>query len=1167
MGFTYEQQQAIEKDGANILVSAAAGSGKTTVLVARIINKIVNKKIDIDKLLVVTFTNAAASEMKERLLKALYDEIDNNPDDVHLQKQINLINQAHISTISSFCLDVIRNNFFEIGMSANFRVGDPTEIEIIKQEAIEEVFENKYEEQDKDFLELLNMYTTYRDDEPLKQIILSLFDFISSIPYPHKWIENAVNDYNINTDDFARTKWGQLIIDRTKNIINDSLLSLNMAKNMLYGNSNLMDCFDIIQEDIVDFETLKYETWDDIYSGVNLKQWKPWSRKRKYEEGEKELKDKAKEIRDEVKNTFTKKVQKVFEFNSEDSIQDVHEMYETLKKIKTLLYEFEKEFNKRKKERNIVDFSDIEHLALGLLVDKDGNKTEIAKNYDFNEILVDEYQDSNLIQESILNAVANGNNTFMVGDVKQSIYRFRQARPDLFLDKYDKYQTITQSDGKLDKDTKIQLYKNFRSREEVLDITNTVFENIMSKKLGEINYNQEEYLNYSADFENPKINCKPELYIIDTTNKTDEEDEEKLEEDDLEILDNATLEARLACKKIKELHDENVEYKDIAILLRSPGNVANIYEKELTEAGIPVFSDATSEYLESIEIDTILSLLKIIDNPLQDIPLVTVMRSPIGGFDDNELIEIRLNKREGNFYYSLLESENGGNKELADKIKAFLELIDSFKKVENQLPLDELIWKIYSDTGYYHYVRLMPNGKLRQANLRKLFEKAKEYEKISFKGLFNFITFIEKVASKSSSNMMAAKIIGENDNVVRIMSVHKSKGLEFPIVILCGVEKKFNEQDMKSRIIYDQDLGIGMNYIKDTIEYSTLTKEAINIKAKRESMSEEMRILYVALTRAKEKLIIIGSDKNTDKNLYQKRIDIDKYHGKDKPEKLNNNLVEKYNRFLDWLELVYEYNPKANFEIKIINKEELKLSSVEEVKQIQNTRKIDNLKYEKIDKLLNWHYNYNMLVEAPSKTSVTVLKNSNLKFDDNQVILLDSEITEKHEKNIVKLDIDKNEDTSISPAQKGTLIHLLLQKLENNEIEKTIQSLKIKEEEKEFLNKNIKTIENYINSNLFDELVQAKSINKETPFYMNIKYKDTGENILVQGVIDLYYIDKNDDVVLVDYKTDRNVDETILKERYFNQLNIYKVALKQALNKDVKKCCIYSTFLNKIIEL
>ena len=311
MGFTYEQQQAIEKDGANILVSAAAGSGKTTVLVARIINKIVNKKIDIDKLLVVTFTNAAASEMKERLLKALYDEIDKNPDDVHLQKQINLINQAHISTISSFCLDVIRNNFFEIGMSANFRVGDPTEIEIIKQEAIEEVFENKYEEQDKDFLELLNMYTTYRDDEPLKQIILSLFDFISSIPYPHKWIENAVNDYNINTDDFAQTKWGQLIIDRTKNIINDSLLSLNMAKNMLYGNSNLMDCFDIIQEDIVDFETLKYETWDDIYSGVNLKQWKPWSRKRKYEEGEKELKDKAKEIRDEVKNTFTKKVQKV----------------------------------------------------------------------------------------------------------------------------------------------------------------------------------------------------------------------------------------------------------------------------------------------------------------------------------------------------------------------------------------------------------------------------------------------------------------------------------------------------------------------------------------------------------------------------------------------------------------------------------------------------------------------------------------------------------------------------------------------------------------------------------------------------------------------------------------------------------------------------------------
>ena len=1163
MGFTHEQQQAIDKYGSNILVSAGAGSGKTTVLVARIINKIINKRIDIDKLLVVTFTNAAASEMKERLLKALYDEIDKNPEDVHIQKQINLINQAHISTISSFCLDVIRNNFYEIGISANFRVGDPTEIEIIKQESIEEVFERNYENQSEDFLELLDSYTTYKDDEPLKQIILNLFEFISSIPYPENWLEQAVEDYNIETLDYGETKWGRIIKSRCEEIINDGVLSLEIAKNMLYGNTNLQDCYEIIQEDIADLKSIKFDTWDLAYRNINSKEWKPWSRRRKYEEDEKELKDKAKEIRDEVKGNFIKKVSRLFEFSSSEAIEDVKEMYSVLKKLQILLREFEEEFSKRKKERNIVDFSDIEHMALNILIDKDGKKSLIAKNYEFDEILVDEYQDSNLIQESILNAVSNGKNIFMVGDVKQSIYRFRQARPELFIEKYDKYILASDEDN-LGENIKIQLYKNFRSREEVLSITNTVFQNIMSKRLGEIEYNKDEYLNQSGKFDKPRFDCKPELYIIDKK----DENEDELDSENLEILDNATLEARLVCKKIKELHNQKVDYKDIAILLRSPGNVANIYEKELTEAGIPVFSDATSEYLESIEIDTILSLLKVIDNPLQDIPLVTVLRSPIGGFDDNELIKIRLCKREGNYYYALLEASKMDDL-LSNKINVFLKFLKSIKEQENQLPLDELIWKVYSDTGYYHYVRLMPNGKLRQANLRKLFEKAKDYEKISFKGLFNFITFIEKVAAKSSNNMMAAKIIGEHDDVVRIMSIHKSKGLEFPIVILCGVEKKFNEQDMKEKIIYDQDIGIGVNYIKNRIEYSTLTKEAINIKAKKETISEEMRILYVALTRAKEKLIMIGADNNAEVNLNNKNMEIEKYHGKDRTDKFNDNLVGKYNRFLDWLELVYMYNGNKDFEIKIINKNQLKSKeeSIED-KTIIIDEKVDIEKYEKIDKLLKWNYNYNMSIEAPSKTSVTALKNCKLEFTDNDVILLeDNEIDNSRIIEINDLNILNKNDSGISPAQKGTLIHLVLQKLENDGIKETIDGLKVKQEEKDYLNKNISIIERYVNSNLYKELKQAKEIYKECPFYINVKYLDSDEFILVQGIIDLYYINKDNEVVLVDYKTDRNVDEKILTERYYNQLGIYKIALKQSLKRDVKKCCIYSTFLNKLIEI
>ncbi|MBR3325138.1 MAG: helicase-exonuclease AddAB subunit AddA [Clostridia bacterium] len=1162
MGFTKEQTQAIENDGANILVSAAAGSGKTTVLVARIINKIIMKKIDIDKLLIVTFTNAAASEMKERLLKALYDEIDKNPNDVHLQKQVNLINQAHISTISSFCLDVIRNNFFEIGMSANFRVGDPAEIEILKQEAIEEVFENNYELQNEDFLDLLNKYTIYKDDEPLKNIILKLFDFTSSIPYPHKWINQAVEDYNVEVEDFAQTKWGKIIIDRAKQLIDDSIISLERAKKMLYGNSNLMKPYELINEDINDLKSIDFSTWDKAFLGINSKVFNPWSAKRKLEQDEIELKEKAKGIRDEVKKVFEKQIKKsLFIYNSNESISDIKKMYFTLKKIERLLLEFEEGFSSKKKERNVVDFSDIEHTALNLLIDKQGKKTEIAKQNDFNEILIDEYQDSNLIQESILSAISSGNNLFMVGDVKQSIYRFRQARPDLFIEKYEKYDLI-KNDNEIKDDTKIQLYKNFRSREEVLNFSNVIFQNIMSKQLGEIEYNEDEYLNYVEKEEKAKIDCKSEMYIIETK-ESDEKDEER--EEEIGVVDNATLEARLACKKIKELHNEGIDYKDIAILLRSPGTVGAVYEKELLEAGIPVFSDATSEYLESIEIDTIISLLKIIDNPLQDIPLVSVLRSPIGGFNDNELIEIRLNKKEGNYYNALVETSNDNN-ELGNKVKDFLNKIDEFRMLQNEIPLDELIWKIYSETGYYHFVRLMPNGKLRQANLRKLFEKAKEYEKISFKGLFNFIGFIEKVASKSSSNLIAAKIIGEKDDVVRIMSIHKSKGLEFPVVILCGVEKRFNEQDMKTKIIYDQDIGIGINYIDDGIEYPTLTKDAINIKAKKELVSEEMRILYVALTRAKDKLIIIGADQNVQKKLNEKESEVEKYHGKGSINKLNNNLVEKYNRFIDWIELVYKTDKKLNLNLEIIPKSEIKYEEkIENENRDEIDRKIDRIKFEEIDKLLKWNYNYSILVEAPSKTSVTALKNCKIKIKNDEIFMLDDRVTEKE---IIPLNLDFNEqDKNLTPAEKGTLIHLVLQKLENEDVNSTIDNLKVNKEEKDFLKNNQKIIEEYIKTPLFKDLKNAIETHKETPFYINIKYKNTGESVLVQGVIDLYYINQNNELILVDYKTDQGVNEEILKQRYINQLEIYKVALKRALKRDVKKCCIYSTFLNKLIKI
>ena len=1265
MNWTKEQKQAIENKNANILVAAAAGSGKTTVLVSRIINKVIVDNVDIDKLLVVTFTNAAASEMKEKLLNKLYEAIDKEPDNKNLQRQINLINRAHISTIHSFCLDVIRNNFFELGISANFRVGDETEIEIMKEEAIEKVFEDNYESENEDFQLLLNMYTSYKDDKPLKDIILKMYDFIASIPFPEKWLDDAIKDYDVKEKDFSDTKWGKIIIDYTKSTIEGYLKNLEQAKKTLEGNQNLIDFYENIKKEIVFYQTIDYSSWDKIFFQINSKEKNDWPRKSKLDEYEKELKEEAKKIRDSVKNDFEKKLLKLYSYSSDDAILDITSMKKILIIIQKLLNEFKTEFTDRKREKNVVDFSDIEHLALKLLINEDGTKTEIAKKYDFEEIMCDEYQDSNLVQEQILKSVSNGHNIFMVGDVKQSIYRFREARPDLFLNKYEMYKPANGTEKELKDDTKILLYKNFRSRENVVDFVNTVFQSIMSKALGEIDYTKNEYLNFAASFDEPKIDCRTEIYVIETENQEIEEDtpknikgvessentieafskiakvqenmaeenakekndentrariekntkekiDEEIENDDEIAVDKAVLEARLIAKKIKELNQQGIEYKDIAILLRSPSVTAPVYEKELTEEGIPIFTDTSEDYLSSIEIDTIMSLLKIIDNPLQDIPLVTVMRSVIGGFSDNELIEIRLHKNVGAYYYavkSVLEDKE--ESELKWKVQEFAQLIDEFRKVEKELPLDEFIWKIYSETGYYHYVRLMPNGKLRQANLRKLFEKAKEYEKISFKGIFNFITFIEKVASKKSSGFTEAKIIGENDNVVRIMSIHKSKGLEFPICIIGNAGKRFNLKDMQDKIIYDQDVGIGVNFIdkKALIEYPTLTKQAINLKARKEMISEEMRVLYVALTRAKEKLIIVGCDKKAKENIEKISSQIQSYYPVEKPEKINPSLVEKYIRYLDWIELVLEFSEgfkEQNVKFEIVNKESLKNEKKEEKSNEktlldQDLNKYDKEKYKKVDELLTWKYPKETSEDIPGKTSVTALKNQAMKINkDGKLEIISENLDENEEQKITNRNINKDatsaninndnlkeeneieksninnntnikkfildeKDEKLKANEKGSLIHLVMQKIENCNIEETIDKLTVTEKEKKFLLENKSIIESYIKSDLFKELQEAKEIHKEEAFYMNVKYKHS--DVLVQGVIDLYYINKNDELILVDYKTDKNINDEILKERYQNQLLMYKTALEKSLKRKVDKTYIYSTELNKEVKI
>lgn len=1125
--------------------------------------------------------------MREKILEAIYKKIEENPEDENLQKQVILLNKASISTIHSFCLDVIKNNFYEIDVSANTRIADDSEILLLQQEVIDDLFEEKYEEEDSNFIKLIKTYTKYNQDEVLKDLILRVYSYIQASPFPEEWLEEQIGKLNIEDDtNFSDTVWGKIITENANQILEDSILKLQNIRTKMTRFPELDKFTAKIEDDIDKYTYIQnnLSDWDTAVEAINTLKNAIWTKDQKITN---DLKDEAKDVRESTKDEF-KKVKKLMNCSSEEAVQDIKYMYPILKMLKDLILEFSQKFYQRKREKNIMDFSDMEHLALKILVKKDENgnvvKSEIAKKYEnkFEEIAIDEYQDSNLVQEYILTSVSRGNNIFMVGDVKQSIYKFRQARPKLFLDKYDSYK-LEPVDGE---DRKIQLFKNFRSRSNILDFTNLVFEDIMSRKLGNIEYNQDEYLNLGANFETiQNQDYKTELEILDLSEENDDiwkTDEEETEEEQ-EKVEDVVLEARFVARKIKELIDDkyqiidkktgrrDIQYKDIAILLRTSSGVANVYEKEISELEIPVYSDSSSQYLQSVEIETIMSLLRIINNPMQDIPLVTVMRSPIGNFTDNELIEIRMADRNSSFYEALLKSD-------LEKAHRFLSLLKELREDEEYMTLDEWIWNIYTKTGYMNYVNLMPNGALRVSNLRMLFERAKQYEEASFKGLYNFINFIDKIKF-NQEDLKAAKIIGENENVVRIMTIHKSKGLEFPVVILAGVGKQFNFRDLNGKILLDQDLGMGPQYIDSDryIEFKTLAKKALAIKAKNEAISEEMRILYVALTRAKEKLIIVGRQKDVNKKMSEKQKLLEIYSTID-DNKINPYLLQKYKTYLDWLELIYLKEGVANtknlFTVNINKREKTSVKIENEVEDIsekiieESNKNNDEQEKEKIKEILNWQYKHQSIEGIPTKTSVSKLKEKR-----------EQEIQITQEPKF----INEEAKTKLTGAQKGTLIHLCLQKMRETEeynlekITELIEGLKDKEiiTEIEVQNIDKEKLLEYTNSQLWTELKQAKEIHKEHPFYINIKAsriynqinKEDDEDILVQGVIDLFFIDKDDKLILVDYKTDYVQNENELVEEYKGQLDLYKEALEQSLNKKVDKMCIYSVYLNKLIEI
>ena len=1222
--WTNEQLQAIQEKNSNILVAAAAGSGKTAVLVERIIHKIIDEQMDIDKILVVTFTNAAASEMRERILEAIYKKLEENPENVHLQRQIILLNKASICTIHSFCLDVIHNHFYEIDLPSNFKIADTAEIDLLKQEVLDDLFEQKYTENDKNFIELLENYTNYRGDEALQELVLKIYKFIQSSPFPIKWLQEKLELLKIEDKDISQTIWGKLIIQTVDDDIQESIMQLEVTKSKMALYPEMTKFYQTISEDIINLQDLqKYNFWDELYIKLLNFNFSKWPVDKKVIN---DLKEDSKEIRDKVKKHIKEKTAKLLSCSQEQAVKDLKIITPILENLSNLVTEFTKNFAEKKKEKNCIDFNDIEHFALKILLDENNNPTEVAKKYKekFEEIAIDEYQDSNLVQEAILTSISKGNNIFMVGDVKQSIYKFRQARPELFLQKYDEYKNKeekTQEDN-----LKIQLFRNFRSRQNILNITNLVFESIMSKELGDINYNENEYLNYGANYPEPEeiknyagiaeldiIDLKEDESITAFEGEEDEEEQERVEDD--------VLEAKFVANKIQELLNSNymvfdkkqgyrkIRPKDIVILLRATSNLSPIYEKELSDLELPVFSDTSGTYLDTVEIQTILSVLKIIDNPLQDIPLVVVLRSSICNFTDNDLITIRLTDRNCNFYEALIKTRLICEGDLKNKIESFLEKLEKWKSISQYMPLDEFIWQIYLDTGYYQYVGLLPNGAMRQANLKTLFEKAKQYEKASFKGLFNFIQFIDKL-KKQNGDLASAKLIGENEDVIRIMSIHKSKGLEFPVVFLCNSHKKFNMQDLNDNILLHQDIGFGPTIMDTTrkIKYSSIAKDAIKLKMKQETLSEEQRILYVALTRAKEKLYITGRSKDFTKYVQDKNKVLEMYESEN--IKLDAKLMKKANSYLDWLMYVYLFNQGRTITLKgesyklsdiitlnVSNKKDLlkALAKEEVVEQIDLKEKIEQILKNKSDEenkkseqalkeLLEWKYDYIVDTTLPTKSSVTKIKQEKIKLEE---ILkgIESEEVEYKKSYTPKF---MQEDKKISSAEKGTLVHLCIQRLdERKDYElKDIQNIILNLVEKEIITQNeadaidVNLIYQYTKSQLFEELRKAKEVHKEQPFYINIPAKDvvseaenSKKNILVQGIIDLYYIDKNDNLVLIDFKTDYISNEPNAKEKildkYKVQLEIYKTALEQALNRKTSKtalCLVKSEYEEVVLE-
>lgn len=1197
--WTESQQQAIDARNSNLLVAAAAGSGKTAVLVERIIQMILKDGIDLDGLLIVTFTNAAAGEMRERIAAAILKELEKKDEkEAHLRKQMNLLSRASISTLHAFCIEVVRKYFYLIEIDPNFRIGDGTETAIMKLEVMEELFEREYEKSANEFLGLVERFGDTKQDQPLQDILLRLYDFIQSKPEPLAWLQERIEDFRMDLDEFEKSPWYTAISEQIAIELKGALDSFREAKELCKRAGGPAGYGEAIVEDIQQVQLLERALEQGIkafYQQLSLLSHKRLGKLDKnVDEG---LKEEVKNLRDKGKKILSDMQKGLFAKEPDAAIEDLHALYPYMQYLYQLIYAFDEAYQEKKKEKGIVDFNDLEHYALAIL--KHDSAAQAYRNK-FTHIFIDEYQDSNIVQETLIGYIKRENNLFLVGDVKQSIYRFRLADPSLFIQKYETYKDEAENLNR-----RIDLSQNFRSREEILAGVNGIFRQIMSKAFGEIDYDDRASL-YKGAVMGPPAGAPLELILVE---KKEIEEEDFLEEneemeilEEQEVLEDTALEAKIAAQKIKELlqgqiYDQklegyrNVTYRDIVILLRTTKNWAEAFQEALMAEGIPAYADVNAGYFETIEISIFIHLLQLIDNKRQDIPMLSVMRSPIGSFSTEDLIKIRLHNKAESFYEAIEVYCREGDDELTHRLQAFIEKINRWKEEARYINMDTFIWKLLMETGYYHYVGAMPGGMQRQANLRILFDRARQFQKTSIRGLFNFIRFIDKLKS-SSGDMGTAKILGENDNLVRIMSIHKSKGLEFPIVIAAGMGKQFNLLDTNQQILFHKDLGIGPKYADPELRHysDTIVKIAMKNKIRLESLSEEMRILYVALTRAKDKLILIGAIRNLEKTAKRWTRPLNPYH------------LSKGKSYMDWIGSVLIRHrdgevlrnlaqipadhtallaDEAQWVIRILGREDARQEQQQQalkeklLAHFKNFQREETSQYrDMIYQRLNWRYENQIASQIPSKLSVTDIKRLTTRDRNPMGIFIPP---------LQKMPGFMEGKKQFSAAEKGTIIHFVMQHLRLQElgqkehIQNQVKEMVLKEllrpEEAELTD--VDKIYAFFQNSIGKRILRAKKIYREIAFnYMKpahqlgIGLENCTEGLLVQGVIDCYF-EEEDGYVLVDYKTDyigSEGKEEIL-DKYRIQIELYKEALERISGRNVKECYLYLFHLDEAVKL